>query len=134
MILLCLRHVKSATSLVNMAPLSPPTVTRRFRPVILMISRRSVIATEFLLPRLPLIFIPLTNSHSHKADLLLVYKQTGDGQSFIGNLSVVLHFANLTRITCANFMMMDMKSNGGMMKTLDDLLDPDEDLDAGSNE
>ncbi|KAL1881322.1 hypothetical protein Daus18300_001175 [Diaporthe australafricana] len=31
------------------------------------------------------------------------FTATADDQSFIGNLSVVVHFANLTRITCANF-------------------------------
>lgn len=40
---------------------------------------------------------------------------------------MVLHFANLTRITCANFKMMDMDSKGGMMRSLDDLLNLDDD-------
>ncbi|KAG6361920.1 hypothetical protein INS49_010149 [Diaporthe citri] len=34
------------------------------------------------------------------------FTATADGQSFIGNLSVVVHFANKTRITCANFLQM----------------------------
>jgi hypothetical protein len=34
------------------------------------------------------------------------FTATGDGQSFIGNLSVVVHFANATRLTCANFQQM----------------------------
>ncbi|KAJ4418266.1 Cell surface superoxide dismutase [Cu-Zn] 4 [Gnomoniopsis sp. IMI 355080] len=56
------------------------------------------------------------------------FTATGKGQSFIGNLSVVVHFANLTRITCANFMQVDMNSRGGgMMRSLDDLLNPDDD-------
>ncbi|KAJ4393493.1 Cell surface superoxide dismutase [Cu-Zn] 4 [Gnomoniopsis smithogilvyi] len=62
------------------------------------------------------------------------FTATGKGQSFIGNLSVVLHFANLTRITCANFKAIDMESGGGMMKTLNDLLNPDDDTDADSTE
>lgn len=31
------------------------------------------------------------------------FTATSDDKAFIGNLSVVVHFANLTRITCANF-------------------------------
>lgn len=34
------------------------------------------------------------------------FTATADDQSFIGNLSVVVHFANKTRITCANFKQM----------------------------
>ncbi|KAH8776777.1 superoxide dismutase, partial [Diaporthe sp. PMI_573] len=34
------------------------------------------------------------------------FTATGDDTSFIGNLSVVVHFANKTRITCANFQQM----------------------------
>lgn len=34
------------------------------------------------------------------------FTATGGDQSFIGNLSVVVHFANKTRITCANFKQM----------------------------
>ncbi|KAF3761680.1 hypothetical protein M406DRAFT_94970 [Cryphonectria parasitica EP155] len=53
------------------------------------------------------------------------FTATSHGQSFIGNLSVVLHFANLTRIACANFKMMKLTQN--MMSSLDDLLNMGDD-------
>lgn len=48
-------------------------------------------------------------------------QQTEDSLSFIGNLSVVVHFANLTRITCANFESLNDKSNINLMDSLDDM-------------
>lgn len=47
--------------------------------------------------------------------------QTSDSLSFIGNLSVVVHFANLTRITCANLEPLITSQQGGNINSMDSL-------------
>ncbi|PSR78564.1 superoxide dismutase [Coniella lustricola] len=61
------------------------------------------------------------------------FTATGDGKSFIGNLSVVIHYANLTRIACANFEEFDASDSMNMMSSLDDLLDMDDSYDYGDD-
>lgn len=48
------------------------------------------------------------------------HPQTTDSLSFIGNLSVVVHFANLTRIACANLESVRYEGNG-FMDSIDDM-------------